>query len=204
MAQYDEVISALPYFGNIEFYSHLVQNDLLVDIHENYVKQSLRNRCELTGSQGRFNLTVPVHRPSGIKTPFESIIISYTEDWQHQHLHALRSNYGSSPFFIHYWEEISSIWSMKPDRLVDLNDRAHRVIAEILDINKSLSYSESYVSSTPGIDLRPRCKYSDWQNEEYIQVFSDRTEFIYNLSILDAIFCLGPEVPDYLRRQVLV
>jgi hypothetical protein len=203
VAQYDEVISALPYFGNIEFYAHNLQQDMLVDIHEHYVKQSLRNRCELVASQGQFHLTVPVHRPSGTKTAYKDIRISYDEDWRHEHRHAVRSAYGSSPFYIHYWDEISAIWDEEFELLQDLSLHAHTVMADLIGFEPLIRTSEFYIHSTPGKDLRPRFKKSDFKNEKYIQVFADRLEFVQNLSTLDLLFCKGPESLDYLEQQKL-
>ena len=85
----------------------LLQDDVIIDLHEHYVKQSLRNRCELVGSQGRFSLTVPVHRPSGVKIKMQDILVSYDEEWREVHRKTIRSAYGSSPYFIYYWEELS-------------------------------------------------------------------------------------------------
>lgn len=200
MAEYNEVVAAMPYFGNITFYRHLLQGGLLIDVHEHYVKQSLRNRCELAGPQGRFILSVPIHRPSGLKTATKDIRISYAEDWQHDHLQALRSAYGSSPFFIHYWDDIAALIGQRHDYLIEFNLSAHTLICELLDIPTGLAQSESYVSSSPGMDIRAKQKRGLGDYDRYIQVFEERHGFLSDLSILDTLFCLGPDTLVYLQR----
>ena len=200
VADYNEVIAPLPYFGNVGFYSLLLKSDMLIDTHEHYVKQSLRNRCELVGPQGRFSLTVPIHRPSGIKSPMREIRISYAEDWRDQHRKTLKSAYGSSPYFIHYWDQISAIWDEEPELLIELNKLAHQHISSILEIEPTLRYSDEYVQSTPGIDLRAESKTGLIKNPRYIQVFEAEVGFEPDLSILDLIFCLGPAAKSYLQE----
>ena len=200
MADYNEVIAPLPYFGNIGFYSSFLAGDMLIDLHEHYVKQSLRNRCELVGAQGRFSLTVPVHRPSGQKTPMREIRISYDDHWRDQHLKTVRSAYGSSPFFLHYWDMVSEIWKSKPAFLVELNELVHATICSALGFEPALRYTDVYVHSTPGKDLREDFKSGRVNNARYIQVFEQEVGFEEDLSILDLLFCLGPEAEQYLRH----
>ena len=172
---------------------------MLIDVHEHYVKQSLRNRCELTSAQGRFSLTVPVHRPSGQKTPMREIRISYVEDWRDQHCKTVRSAYGSSPYFPYYHELIFEIWAARPEHLVELNKLAHSAISELLGIDSALRYSDDYVRSAQGIDLRKVSKKGQLNNPRYIQVFEEEVGFESDLSILDLLFCLGPETKSYLE-----
>ena len=40
--------------------------------------------------------------------------------------------------------------------------------------------------------------FSGWNYENYLQVFSDRIEFVENLSILDMLFNIGPRSRDVL------
>ena len=200
MPDYNEVIAPLPYFGNIGFYKRLLQDDVTIDLHENYVKQCLRNRCELVGSQGRFSLTVPVHRPSGAKIKMQEILISYDEDWRNVHRKTIRSAYGSSPFFIYYWDELSALWEQRPDRLCELNILSHEVLCSMLGIEAPLRFSDDYVRSTPGVDLRPQFKKGQINNPRYIQVFEETIGFEKDLSVLDLLFCLGPQAEEYLRE----
>jgi len=193
--------AALPYFGNISHYSALLRHDVCIDIHEHYVKQSLRNRCELASSQGKFSLTVPVNRPSGLKTALKDITIDYSEDWQNQHLKSVRSAYGASPYFLHYWDEIASIWEEQYVLLMDLNLRSHVLICQLLGIDSNLSLSSDYVEGESLIDLRSSYKRGNQRYSRYIQLFEDRHGFLSDLSLLDLLFCLGPEALDYLKQN---
>ncbi len=203
VAVYNEVIAPLPYFGNVGFYARLLQDDLLIDLHENYVKQSLRNRCELVSSQGRFSLTVPVHRPSGVKVKMRDIRISYDEDWRAQHRKSVRSAYGSSPFFLYYWDEISALWDEQPERLAAFNESVHDLLCSLIGIAAPLRYSDDYIGSSPGLDLRPTAKTGQIDNPRYIQVWEEEVGFEPDLSILDLLFCKGPEVEGYLQSMKL-
>lgn len=200
MPDYNEVIAPLPYFGNIGFYTHLLQDDVIIDLQENYVKQSLRNHCELVGSQGRFSLTVPVHRPSGVKIKMQDIRISYDEDWRDAHRKTVRSAYGSSPFFIHYWDELSTLWDERPERLSDLNILSHEALCSLMSLEAPLRFSDDYVRSTPGVDLRKDFKSGRIENPRYIQVFEETMGFEKDLSALDLLFCHGPQSQNYLRE----
>ncbi len=203
MAEYNEVISSLPFFGNIQFYSNLVQKNVIIDLHEHFEKQTLRNRCIICGSQGRLNLSIPVHRPSGKKVAVKSIKVSYHEDWRHDHERAVLSAYGSSPFFIHYWDSLKDIWKQEFELLVEWNLHIHKVISTLLKVELPLNFSSEYITSTPGIDLRGQMKKSDYSNARYIQVFEEKIGFQNNLSILDLLLCLGPQSIDYLKSQNL-
>ncbi len=126
------------------------------------------------------------------------IRISYDEDWQGQHRKTVRSAYGSSPYFLHYWDEVSEIWNSSPDLLVDLNEHVHMMISSAIGIESTLRYTDDYVRSTPGLDLRECFKSGRSDNPRYIQVFEEAIGFEKDLSILDLLFCLGPETTSYL------
>jgi len=130
--------------------------------------------------------------------------ISYVEDWAADHRKSLRSAYAASPFYLHYAEEIESLWDREYASLLDLNQAAHEIICDCLDISpRIIPSSESYVESTPGLDIRDSLKVRNPGFERYIQVFEERIGFQSDLSILDLLFCLGPQAKDYLLRQEL-
>ncbi len=69
-----------------------------------------------------------------------------------------------------------------------------------MDIEAPLRFSDDYVRSTPGLDLRADFKKGIIDNTRYIQVFEDTIGFEKDLSVLDLLFCLGPQARDYLRE----
>lgn len=133
----------------------------------------------------------------------KDVQVAYDEDWRHDHKRAILSSYGSSPFFIYYWDRIQEFYGKKYDLLCEWNMKAHELVAGLLKMETGLRISDSYIESTPGIDLRPHMKKDAFNNERYIQVFEERIGFQPNMSILDLLFCMGPASMVYLERQEL-
>jgi hypothetical protein len=186
---------ALPYcyFGNLSFFSLLVQNQAVLETQENFIKQTYRNRCEIGTSLGKENLIVPI-RHKDQKTPMHAVEIAYEEDWQKWHLRALVTAYRRSPFFEHYAESLFDLFQEKPKYLIDLNKRTLLWALQTLSVSPSFSESVAYLPSSQytadyRTALSPK-KPSIFQ-KTYQQVFSDKQDFLHDLSILDAIFCLG-------------
>src|SRR5512145_1659315 len=65
----------------------------LIEKHENYQKQSYRNRCYIYGANGRQCLVIPVKKLHGEKTPIKEVEIDYTSNWQKIHLKSIESAY---------------------------------------------------------------------------------------------------------------
>ena len=82
-------------------------------MHEHFVKQSIRNRCEIYGANGKLRLTIPKERKGSSKTIIKEIKISYKEDWQKLHWNAIKSAYNSSPFFEYYQDELEPFFKKK-------------------------------------------------------------------------------------------
>ena len=110
------------YFGSVEHYALLARHpQIIIDIGEHYARQSYRTRTGIVGPNGPQHLSVQVEHDHGKKMPMCEVELSYTETWPQQHLHAIRSAYGQTPWFIHYIDEIEAVLLKKYDRLVDLN-----------------------------------------------------------------------------------
>ena len=68
-------------------------------MHENFQKQSYRNRCVIYGANGPLTLVIPVNKKRGRKNIITDILIDYNTDWQNMHWKSMVSAYQNSPFF---------------------------------------------------------------------------------------------------------
>ncbi|MBK9107766.1 MAG: WbqC family protein [Saprospiraceae bacterium] len=175
--------------------------NLLVEAHENYQKKSARNRFLLGSHQGVHSLSIPLEKGKNHQKNIMNVSICYQQDWPTQHLRFLQTVYGNSPFYEYYREDLIKLFVRKEKSLFTFNMNALNLLKSWLSIPKDFqmtcSYQKSISSQT--LDLRSQ-SYTDFtqDNPPYEQIFGQT--FLHNLSILDAIFHLGPETPAYLKK----
>ena len=200
------------YFAPVQWYQKLNRyENIVIEQHDNFIKQTYRNRCDIATTQGLQALTIPVERPSDArldKTQLKDICISDHGNWRHLHWKALLSAYGESPFFEYYADDIHPFYEKKYKFLLDFNMEINAKMMELLDIEKStLSLSNEYSSYEGDSDtvdfrevIRPKHPGEDkeWQPKKYYQVYQQKFGFQPNLSILDLLFNEGNEAVCYL------
>ncbi len=181
------------YFGNLVYFKSLLASEETVfEVHEYFVKQTLRSRCEIQSANGRIQLNIPVTKPHGSKTKMIDIEISYATDWQRIHWKAIESAYASSPYFEDYANEIQDLIYSNCDSLVDFNMRTVQLIMKFLDLPLNFNFSSEFITAHSCNDFRMNEFNSTDSYQTYIQVFTDKSCFEPNLSILDILFCEGP------------
>lgn len=197
------------YFPPISYFAYLLGEEITIEKHEHFVKQSLRNRCTILGANGPLNLLVPRTRTS------ERQVITETEiheegDWKTLHWRSLESAYRKSPYFEYYEDDLQPFFEAEYTHHFDLGLESIKVVCDILDIPFQPVFTDSYQTEFGGIDLRNAWNKKDYgvknpvkEYPRYIQVFSDRHEFAPDLSILDLLFCQGPRAVDYLEELEL-
>ena len=168
-----------------------------VCVHENYVKQSLRNRVALVGAQGATDLSLPVNRRGAIERGVENIV--FTERVRPEMLlNALQTNCGRAPFFEHYYPEIE-LWAHQ--HLIPSASWLNAALAstewacDALKVSHPLPTQE-YSDGNEHDDWRPKARWRNASTARYPQVFEDRFGFVSGRSILDVLFHLGPEASE--------
>ena len=196
------------YFGPIQWYQKLCSFDrCLVEQHDSYQKQTYRNRCIIATANGQQALTVPVEHTDE-KTLVKDLRISDHNQWRRIHWNALQSAYSESPFFDYYADDIRPFFEKRYTFLVDFNEQIRQTICQLIDIHPKVEYSKDYVQEHPNdyrsvINAKHPQPDPDFQSKEYWQVFSRKHGFQPNLSILDLLFCMGPESIFYLNIKPL-
>jgi len=192
------------YLAPISYYAILLQHpNCSIEQHEHFIKQSIRNRCDVYGANGKLRLSIPKERKGSSKKIIKNLKISYKQDWQKQHWYAIESAYNSSPFFEYYKDEIKPFFEVKEEYLVNFNSKLQKAILSMLQQENLLKNTIEYLNKGDFLDLR---NYT-WElkkQKQYDQVFMEKQGFISNLSILDLLFNLGPESADYLHNLDLV
>ena len=191
------------YFGPISYYAILLQHpDCSIEHYEHFVKQSIRNRCDIYGANGKLQLTIPKQRKGSSKTIIKEIQISYKQNWQKEHWNAIVSSYNSSPYFEYYKNELQPFFEQEEILLIDFNIKLQAVILKLLQEEEDVKTTTEYLHEGNFLDLRDH-KWNLGKEKRYDQVFMEKHGFIANLSILDLLFNLGPESADYLHNLAI-
>ena len=186
----------------MEHFANLLQagEEAIIDLGENYVKRSERNRTEIVTPTGGMVLSVPLVKANRPRTPMRDMRIDNSKRWQHQHWIAILSAYRSSPYYDYIADRIAPIYEREWKFLTDLNREILQAEFDILGIEPKHQFSEIYVEpSEATIDLRDKKRESNFCSPQYFQLFMDRTPFVENASMLDLLMCEGREAIQLLN-----
>lgn len=178
------------YFGSVDWYRQIACADedvVYIEAHENYIKQTERNRCAIATANGRQNLSVPVSVPAA-KCLITEVLVSDHGNWRHNHWEALKSAYGMSPFFDFYQDDIRPLFEPNWNSLFDYNMAIANRMLKMLGIDKKLASTDTFKGN---LHRNPDVEAAGVG--PYYQTFQRRHGFIPHLSILDLLFNEGPE-----------
>ncbi|MDB9720897.1 WbqC family protein [Winogradskyella sp.] len=195
------------FYPNIAHFTAIVNADVVCfEVCGNYQKQSLRNRTEIYGANGKLALTAPVSYTQKNRQLYKDVKIANKNNWQQQHLKSLESAYRMSPFFEYYIDDLMPLFEKKYTYILDFNLMAFEVLINSLQLtiktSKTIVFEKEPTNKT---DLRHLVNrnFESSLLQPYTQVFTEKHGYIPNLSILDLLFNEGPNTPLYLKDQSL-
>lgn len=208
-----KVLLSSAYLAPIQYYAWMLAADeVLLEQHDHYIKQTYRNRCTIAAADGPLSLTIPIIKPENEKCPMKDIRISDHGNWRHLHWNALKSAYRMSPFWEYYEDDFRPFYEQKWEFLMDYNQALQEKVCELIDFTPNITRTEAFTSlSEAGIqDLRdvihPKREIAvdgKFQVIPYYQVFKERQGFLPNMSIMDLLMNMGPESILILKNSLL-
>lgn len=208
------IILSTAYLAPVGYYSKLASGEhILIEQHENYIKQSYRNRCSILSANGVMPLSIPIESVGGKKCLIRDVRIAEHGNWRHLHWNALISAYNSTPFFEYYEDDFRPFYEKQYKYLFDFNVGLQEIICDLLSLDTSnICYTNNYILTAEcgDIDFRetlsPKKDFRifdpDFVPVPYYQVFEERYGFTENLSIVDLLFNMGNESLVVLEKGI--
>lgn len=197
----------LHYLPSLEFFAAIVDAEVLLIFPKDiYQRQSYLNRTRIRLANKVEVLSIPIQgrRP---KLPMDQIRIDYSQKWQAIHLRGIQSAYGKAPFFEYYFPYFEEVFEMQEDSLWVLNQKLLTICLKLLRWPARLAVFGNEPIPVAFEDIRgqiePSRPFSDrnfYQPIPYTQLFG--LNFEPNLSILDLLFCAGPDANRILRDSI--
>ncbi len=186
---------SISYLPPISYIHKCLQADeIIIEQHEHFIKQTYRNRCQIYSPNGIQSLIVPLKHQNLSHSPVKDARISFDVPWNKMHWKAICSAYRNSPYFEFYEDEFKNAFEKPEAFLFDFNLKLINIIFGFFKIKKTISLSNSFEKENSQVtDLRNTFhpKNKSFIIEPYHQVFSDRHGFINDLSCIDYLFNEG-------------
>jgi hypothetical protein len=157
----------------------------------------------LAGPEGSVRISIPISGGREQKQLFNKILIDHSQPWQRNHFRTICTLYNRSPFFEFYFLELEKLFQTKVEYLAEWNKLCTLFVLKKLKITDKITAFnfENLVDLPTNVQMKTSKK--DWQRPifcaPYQQVFAEKVGFQPDCSVLDVLFCLGPQASHYLR-----
>ncbi|HOZ68307.1 MAG TPA: WbqC family protein [Chitinophagaceae bacterium] len=196
-----------------------------------YTKRDWRNRNKIKTKEGAKWLTVPVEVKGKYFQKINETLISDPK-WGQDHWNSILHNYNKAPFFKDYKDIFEPLYlASQEDHLSLVNYNFIKAICEILGITTKISWSSAFELKEDRnerlVDLCMKTGATDYYSGPAAKAYMDVSLFekeniqvhyydysgypVYNqlhgefdhaVSILDLLFCEGPESKKYMKTFV--
>lgn len=197
-------ILPLACFPDVRFLSimHQAPESCLLEVNDHYERQSLRNRYQLTASQGTIKLSIPCSaQPDKY---YSTTKINYLSTWQRTHWRTITACYSRAPYYIYYIDAIAPLFNHAYPSIFEFNTEALRTVCELWSLHiPDKTEQWQYYPTDEFNDLRSWIDPATLHQTsftEYFQVFSDKNGFSAGCSALDILFNCGPQAPQIFEK----
>ncbi|MEL6975355.1 MAG: WbqC family protein [Bacteroidota bacterium] len=194
------------YFPSIGTFAVMAQREVVWEVHDNFQKQTYRNRCYICTDQGRHRMNIPIKHVGGNegRQQYAQVSMDNSSAWKKIHWRTLQTAYRTSPYFEFYEDALEPIFTAKaPDTLLEFNFYILEVLSECLGLTMGTETTENYQKTYDKFcDARfmvDAKRPFTMQQPKYTQVFEEKHGFVENLSVLDLLFNEGPNTITYLK-----
>jgi len=198
----------LHYLPSLEYFCTLLPfENIILESYEHFVKQTYRNRCYINTAHGKKILTVPLLERHE-KVLAKDIKVEQGKQWRSNHWRSIESAYRKAPFFDFYSAELKNILYSDHKYLFNLNQDLLSFCLRQVGFKKNISASVSYEKQPSEnifdarnmvTDKKPFSIRNYYRPHPYYQVFGN--EFVPNPSIVDLLFCVGPEASAWIKAS---
>ena len=214
----------IPWLG---FFKKILYSDVFVFLDDaKYVPKDWHSRNKIRTSQGDSLLSIPIKKNSGEN--INEVKIFNESNWSRIHKKTIKIAYQKAEFFNEYWDEFSSIYDKKFERLLDLNLEIIYFILKKLDIQtKTLLSSDMkivergsdrnlkicevldadvYLSGSHGVNYLKEEDFTkknitvEYQNFQHPVYRQPYQPFIPNMGAIDLLFNEGENSINILKE----
>ena len=152
---FDAAILSTAYFPPVEYFFAVAHSDqVLIEQHEAYQKQSWRNRCRILSAAGPEDLSIPVVKEERLSRPIRDIRIDYGEPWLQHHVRAFAAAYNHSAYYEYYADDLLPILERKPVFLFDLNMALLEKLLALLGLDTPIALTDRFVARSSWGEIR--------------------------------------------------
>lgn len=203
-------IVEIQYFPCVNYFYYLSRSTYcVIEASESFQKMSFRNRTVVLSNNGLVSLSVPLKNGRDQKVLIREVEVDNSQSWKTQHWRTILSCYKKAPFFDYYAEQVEELIFSDKVFLFDLNLAILQWLIKVLKMPVSFGLTDEFVKIYQDAsvqDLRNKWLPRNFQENlsdsfpKYPQVFEEKMGFQPNLSILDLLFCEGPNSTNILRK----
>ena len=154
-------------------------------------------------ANGLLQLIIPVEHTNLYRIPVHEVKISQGSGWQKIHWRSIESAYRKSPYFEYFEADLKPYFEKSAEKLFDFNFTLTEKIFSLMRIPFNYGFTSGYEKNSGDKSDFRNFFTPDKRNLNlpfYRQVFSDRHNFISDLSILDLLFNKGMDAKTYLEK----